>query len=114
MRKAAGFAASGAALIGACGWVMTLLFPGIAESRAIVVSGVLAFVVQMVSYAVARAVGPKNIIAGWGLGMVLRLVVLTVFALVVVRLMELPLASAIVSFAVFLFVTTVIEPLFLN
>jgi hypothetical protein len=74
----------------------------------------VALVVQLLAFAVVRGMGPKHVIAGWGLGAALRLAVLSVFALLVVPRVGLPLTSAAVSLALFFFVTTVIEPLFLN
>jgi hypothetical protein len=114
MRKALGFVLSGVGLIAVCGAALTVLFPSALDRRAIAISALVALMVQMLTFSVARGIGPQHVIAGWGLGAALRLVVLTVFALLVVDRVGLPLPSAIISLAVFLFVTTVIEPLFLS
>lgn len=98
------------ALIGAIAWSFT----GVAGRQAILASAGLAVVVQMVAYAVARLLGPRNMLLGWGLGSVLRLVVLVLYAILVAKLWRVPLAPALLSLAGFLFVTTVVEPVFLK
>jgi hypothetical protein len=51
---------------------------------------------------------------GWGIGALLRVAVLALYGVVGPRALGLPLAPALVSFALFVFVSTVIEPLFLS
>lgn len=97
------------ALLGAIGWAFT----GSAGHRAILVSAGLAIAVQLVTYTVAKALVRKNLVLGWGLGSLLRLVALVGYALVIAR-MGGPLAPALLSFAGFLFVTTIFEPVFLK
>ncbi|MGQ0645983.1 MAG: hypothetical protein ACT4P7_00340 [Gemmatimonadaceae bacterium] len=101
-------------LIGLCASVMLLLYGTADARRAIGVSAGIAALTQIAAYAIVVAVRKEHVIAGWGLGAVLRLVVLVVFALVVVRQFALPSAPATVSLALFLFVTTLVEPLFLK
>jgi hypothetical protein len=98
------------ALIGAIAWS----FVGAQGRHAMLVSAGLAVVVQMVAFAFARGMRRRNVMLGWGLGSVLRLVVLVVYALVAARMMRATLTPALVSFVGFLFVTTVIEPIFLK
>ena len=74
----------------------------------------IALIVQLAAYAVIRGMGRRNVIAGWGIGAILRFAVLIVFALVLVPRFSLPSAPATISLALFLFVTTLVEPLFLK
>ncbi|MGI8548716.1 MAG: hypothetical protein ACR2M1_15535 [Gemmatimonadaceae bacterium] len=54
-----------------------------------------------------------NWLTGWGLGALLRLIVLVAYAFVADRVLGIPLAPALVSLAAFFFVTTLIESLLL-
>ena len=113
MRSFALYAATCAAIIlvvGGIAWAFT----SPEGHPAVLASAAVAFVVQLIAFAIARLMQPKNLILGWGLGSVLRLVTLVLFALVVARLWRAPLTPALLSFAGFLFVTTVVEPLFLK
>lgn len=98
------------AVLGAIAWV----FAGPAGRQAVLASAGLAFVVQMIAFTVARLLQPRHLVLGWGLGSVLRLITLVLFAVVVARLWRAPLTPALLSFAAFLFVTTVVEPIFLR
>jgi hypothetical protein len=97
------------ALIGAVAW--SFLDP--AGRQAMLVSGMLAVGVQLVAFTVARRLR-RNIMVGWGLGSVLRLLVLVAYAVVMARIGRAALTPALLSFVGFLFVTTVIEPIFLK
>lgn len=98
------------ALLGAIAWA--LVAP--AAREVLVVSAGLAVMVQMVAFTVARLLQRRNLMLGWGLGSLLRLVVLVVYAFVVAKVGQAPLAPALLSFVAFLFVTTVFEPVFLK
>jgi hypothetical protein len=98
------------AIIGAIAWIFTDR-PG---QQAVLVSAGLAFVVQLVGFLVARVVHRRNLLLGWGIGSVLRLVALVLYAVVVARLWRAPIGPALLSFVAFLFVTTVVEPVFLR
>ena len=98
------------ALIGAIAWSVV----GEQGQGAVLISAGLAALVQMVAFAFARGLRRKNVMLGWGVGSVLRLVVLVVYALVAARTMRAELTPALVSLVGFLFVTTVIEPIFLK
>lgn len=108
------FAAVGALVITAAGGVLALLYGGAAERHAIVISAVVAFVVQLVSFAILRLTAEKNLIAGWGIGAIIRFLVFVVYALVIVKSLGLPSSAAMISMAVFLFASTLVEPLFLK
>lgn len=98
------------ALLGAIGWGFT----DSAGRQAMVTSAVLAVVVQLLAFTLARQLLPKHLLLGWGLGAALRLVALVLYGVVVAKLTGGPLAPALLSFAGFLFVTTVFEPVFLK
>jgi hypothetical protein len=108
------FSIVGAALIAAAAGVMALVYTGGGERRAIVISAVVAFVTQLIAFSIARLTAEKNLIAGWGLGAILRFIVFGVWALVIAKSLGLPSAAAMVSMAVFLFASTLVEPLFLK
>ncbi|MGH7633331.1 MAG: hypothetical protein ACRENC_06345 [Gemmatimonadaceae bacterium] len=114
MRKVAIFAVASLVLIALAGWLLTLAFPTASDQHAIVVSAVVAYVVQLVSFAIARAWAATNVIAVWGLGMLFRFVVLAIYALLGARVLGLPLAAALVSLAAFFFVSTLLEPVLLK
>ena len=108
------FALSSAAVIVVTGWVVELVFVGPADHRAVRVSAAVAFVVQLVAFGIAKAMAKRNVIAGWGVGVLLRFAVLAVYALVIVRVFGLASGAALVSMATFFFLSTLIEPLLLK
>lgn len=108
------FGIVGAIIIGAAGWVLSLVFPGPDARHAIAVSAVVAFVVQLLAFTIVRLTAEKNVIAGWGVGAVLRFLVFAVYVLVIVKAFGLASTEAMISMAVFLFASTLVEPLFLR
>lgn len=108
------FSALAAVLIFGGAWGITLLRPEPEIARAVWSSAVIAFVVQMVSFAVARPFVSRNPIAGWGLGSLIRMAVLVLHAFVGVKALGLDSGPALLSLAGFLFVTMLVEPLFLK
>ena len=68
----------------------------------------------MAAFATAVALVRDNLMAGWGAGVALRLVALAVYALVAVPRLGLPLTAALVSVALYLFLSTLVEPFFLK
>jgi hypothetical protein len=112
-RSVAAFAAVAAALIALLGAALTLGFRSPADIRALAISAALAWLVQTVSYALARyAVSrPKRpIFTAWVVGMILRFGAVVVYALVGTRAWSLPPLPALLSFVIFLFVSTLLEP----
>lgn len=85
-----------------------------AGRHAIVASAVLAWVAQAMAFAIAWRLRRWNMMAAWTLGMLLRLVVLVLYGLVGVRALSLRAEPALVSMAVFFFLSTLIEPWFLR
>ena len=98
------------AIIGAIAWIFT----DRAGHQVVLVSAGLAFVVQLVSFLMARLIQRRNLLLGWGIGSVLRLVALVLYAVVIARLWRAPIGPALLSFVTFLFVTTVVEPVLLR
>lgn len=94
--------------------VVLLLAYGADMQRAIVWSAGVSFVTQLVAFAIVQRMAKQNVIAGWGIGAILRFVVFVVWALVCIKSLALPSAAAMVSMAVFLFASTLVEPLFLQ
>ena len=108
------FAVASLALIAVAGWVMTLAFASPSASRAIWTSAAVAFSVQVIAFAIVKLSARTNVMAGWGVGAILRFLVLGVYALVFVEALGLPSAAALVSLAAFFFLSTLIEPLLLK
>jgi len=98
-----------ALISGVC--ALVLREPGM---RAVVLSGAMAVGVQLAAFLVARAYRARNMLLGWGIGSAMRVVALVIYALVVARLERASVTPALLSFAGFLFVTTVVEPVFLK
>ena len=113
--KATGlYAAVSALVIAVGGFLLSLAYRTPAERRAVVVSAVLAFVVQVAAFAVAREFArANNAIAGWGLGALVSLATLIVYGFIV-RPLGLAPGAALLSLACFLFVTELVEPPLLN
>lgn len=85
-----------------------------AARQAVLVSAALAYVVQLVAFAVARLLAANGHgIAGWGLGAAFCFVILVVYGFVC-RAIGLPTSAGMISLATFFFLTEVIEPPFLN
>ena len=115
MMRIVKFAAASAAAIAAVWAIGMLLVSDDAARRALGITALLAFVVQMVAFAIARAwVKKQNVMAGWGIGIALRFAALLLFGLIGVPRLGLPVGASLLALAMFLFVTTLIEPLFLK
>jgi hypothetical protein len=95
-------------------WLLTIAFAGPRDAAAIRLSAIVAIVVQLVAFAVTKGMSKRHLIAGWGVGSLLRFLTLLVYALVAVKVLGLPPVAALVSLAAFLFLSTLIEPWFLR
>jgi hypothetical protein len=88
--------------------------------RAVQVSALVALGVQAVGFGCAKyLIGRKmNVFAAWGGAMAVRLISLVIYALLVMKAPQLGLAlvaaPALMTFALLLVVTSIVEPLFLN
>ena len=98
----------------AAGWVLLLIYPGADAQRAILTSAILALAIQLVAFILLQLFKGRNVMAGWGLGALLRFAGLGVYALVATKALGLDMNSALVSLACFLFLSMLIEPLLMN
>jgi len=94
--------------------VLGVFYRSAAERKAIWVAAGVALVIQLAAFAAVRAGSTKHVMVGWGAGIGIRFSAFLVWGLVGVSQLELPQGAALLSMASFLFVTTVIEPLFLK
>jgi len=102
------------ALIAVAAWVLTLALTDAGAPSAIDISAMVAVVVQIAAFAATKSMAPKNIMAAWGMGALARMLTLFVYALLAVKVLGLPPVPALISLAVFLFLSTLLEPLFLR
>ncbi len=114
VRSWAVYALAAIGSIAAVGWLLTMAFPGPQDATAIRASAIVAIAVQLVAFAVTRALARRHLIAAWGVGSLLRFLTLVVYALLAVKVLGLAPVAALVSLAAFLFLATLIEPLFLK
>jgi hypothetical protein len=96
--------------IGLAGGVFTAVYGTAPERSAVWISAVVALVVQMVTFTIARLLSDKGHgIAGWGLGAVICVMALVVFGFVS-RALGLSSNAAMLSLATYFFLTELIEP----
>jgi hypothetical protein len=96
--------------IGLAAGVFVAVYAGAAERQAVLVSALVALVVQLIAFAFARLLaGRGSAIVGWGLGALLCFVTLIVYGFVS-RALGLPSNAALLSLATFFFLTELIEP----
>ena len=114
MKATALFALVSLALIAGAGWILGLVFPSPEERHALRVSAAVAYVVQLITFSVARISVGSNVIAGWGIGVLMRLLTLGVYALAIVKAYGLTPTAALISLATYFFISTLVEPLLLN
>jgi len=101
------------ALVALTGFALSLVFRTDAERTAIIISGLLAVVVQLTAFGVTRSFGRQNALVGYAMGAVMRGTVLALYGFMFVRMLDLPPTAALVSFAVFLFSSMLLESLLL-
>lgn len=114
MKQALGFAAVCAVITLGGAWGITTLRPEPEIARAVWTSAVMAMGVQVLAYFLAKPLVATNPIAGWGLGSMLRMLVLVLHATVGTKALGLESGPALISLVGFLFVTMLVEPLFLK
>lgn len=98
----------------AAGWVLLLVYPGADAQKAIITSALIALAIQLVAFVLLQLFKGKNVMAGWGLGALLRFAGLGLYALVAIKALGLDMNAALVSLACFLFLSMLIEPLLVN
>jgi hypothetical protein len=100
-------------VIGLAGGVFTAVYGAGPALRAVWISAIVALVVQLVAFAIARTLADGgNGIAGWALGAVICLLVLIVYGFAS-RALGLPPNAALLSLATFFSLTELIEAPFL-
>ncbi len=97
------------ALFAVTGWLLSMGFTTDADRHAILVSACLAAAVQLATYGLIQLVGSRNALAGWGMGIMIRGTVLVLYGLLLAKMLGMPLAAALTSFAVFLFASMLLE-----
>ena len=108
------FAVAQLALLAVAGLVLRQLFSGPGDTSAIVTAGWVALGVQCLTFAIVRLVAREQVIAAWGLGVLVRFAVVALWAFVLVPALGLSATPALIALVTFFFVSTVVEPLFLN
>ena len=104
------FSAAVVVIVLVVGALMAVPFASAADRRAIEVSAVVAVVVQVFGFAVARAVSTRNFMTGWVIGIALRFVTLIAYAFVAVKVLGMPAPAALLSLVTFFFISTLVEP----
>ena len=114
MKRTVAFVLASAGLVAVLGALLMLVFPGAASARAIAWSAGVALLVQLAAFTILRLMRGSAVMIGWGLGSLLRLATIALYALVAVRSLGFPAVPALVSLAAFLFATMFLEPLLLE
>ena len=104
---------SSAMVIGLAGGVFTAVYGSAPDRMAVWVSAIVALVVQLVAFGIARAMADEGHgIAGWGLGAVICLIALIIYGFAS-RALGLPSNAALLSLATYFSLTELIEAPFL-
>lgn len=106
--------AAAAAVAGFGSAAVSMARPGSEVARSVMVSAIVVVLVQAATFGIAWMMRPVNVIAGWGMGMVIRLITLVLFGVFGVKALGLELQPALLSMAGFFFISTLIEPVFLK
>ena len=116
MKRLGWFAGAMIVVIGGTSWLAIAVLGsriGPDGVRAVVTSAGVAFTVQLLTFGIAKAIAPMNVMAGWAGGAIVRLVVLALHGLFGTALLGLPLDASLISLATFFFLTMLMEPYFL-
>lgn len=103
-----------ATMIALVAWMLTFALSGPGATSAIALSAGVAAIVQIAAFTVTRSMMPRNVMAGWGAGALVRFLTLMVYGLLAVKVLGLAPVPALISIAVFFFLSTLLEPLFLR
>lgn len=109
-----GFAGATLALVGLSAWAMIVGFRGPGDASAVAISAAIAIVVQFAAFPMIRELAAKNLLAGWGVGTLIRFLTLIAYAILAAKVLRLPPTAALISLFVFYFLSMVIEPFFLR
>ncbi|MEN9508019.1 MAG: hypothetical protein RLZZ621_582 [Gemmatimonadota bacterium] len=115
LRALAGFALAQGVIVGIAVQVMQrVVWTDPLAAASVRASGWLAFVVQLFTFAIARLVARQQVIAAWGLGVLLRFATVGFWAWLGIRALGLDPTPALMSLVVCYFLSTLVEPLFLS
>ena len=92
------------------GLLLAIPFCVAGERQAIESSAVVAVVVQLFAFAIARSVSTQNFMAGWVIGVALRFVTLVAYAFVAVKVLGMPAPAALHQSRDVFFMSTLVEP----
>jgi hypothetical protein len=104
------FAAAVVVIVLAVGALLAIPFASASDHKAIATSAVVAVIVQLFGFAVARSVSTEKYMTGWVIGVALRFVTLLAYGFVAVKVLGLPAPAALLSLVTFFFISTLIEP----
>lgn len=93
---------------------MLAVFRAPGDGRAVLVAALLAFMVQLMTFAIVRLAGQEQVIAAWGLGVLVRFAVVALWVWLLIPALGLASTPAALAMVALLFVSTLVEPLFLN
>lgn len=115
MKRFVQFGLITAAIAGLGAAILTRVFSEPGASQAVWTSAAAALAVQLATFAVARRYAKAGqLMTGWGIGGLIRVAALALYGFFGVRSLGVPLAPALLSFALFVFISTVLEPVFLS
>jgi hypothetical protein len=115
VKALAGFTAAQAVIVfGAMLVLQRFVWTDVTGAGSVRASAWLAFIVQTFTFLIARLVARQNVIAGWGLGVILRFASVAFWGFLGIKALGLLVGPALMSLVLFYFVSTLVEPLFLN
>jgi hypothetical protein len=109
-----GYGLATVGIIAGAGALLAVGFRGPGDMPAIVLSAGVVLALQLITFSILTLVPERQIMAGWGVGTLLRLVTLVAYGFLVAKVLAMPVVAALISMATFLFLSTLIEPLFLR
>jgi hypothetical protein len=113
MKQVAAYVGVCVLIIAAVAGVASAFVAGPAR-EAVWASASLAFAIQMVAFMVVRVLPVRQVMVGWGLGALLRMMSVVIYGVFVAKVWRAPIAPALLSYVAFLFLTTAVEPVFLK
>ena len=110
MKATIWFAVALVVIVLVVGRLLAIPFSSGTDRRAIETSGVVAIIVQLCAFLLARRPAGPGLGSGWALGIGLRFMALVAYGFVAVRILGMPAPVALISLVSFFFVSTLIEP----
>ena len=114
MKNFASFLAVTVVVLSAVVFGLTLVIHADLAARSLWISAAAVVVVQAVTFSLMRLMQPTNVMAGYALGFLVRIISLVVFGAYGVKAFGLSLQPALLGMAGFFFISTLIEPFFLK